>query len=129
MTDIDLIYIVEDDSIASFVIKKIIGQKRSIGGCLVLQNGKLALDELRVDQNRPDLILLDINMPIMDGWEFLDACLQENRDTIPVFLLSSSINPADKERAMNYSQVCGFLSKPFTSEKLEDVLSLVSKIK
>lgn len=127
MTSIDLVYVVEDDTVASYVTKKIIGQKKEIGNCLVLQNGKLALDKLRVGQNNPDLILLDINMPIMDGWEFLDACIEEERNLIPVFLLSSSINPADKERAMNYSQVHGFLSKPFTSEKLDDVLSLLDK--
>jgi CheY-like chemotaxis protein len=119
---------VEDDSVASFVIKKVIGQKLGVGSCLVLQNGKLALEKLKAEEINPDLIFLDINMPVMDGWEFLDACIEENRDTIPVFLLSSSINPADKERAMNYSQVHGFLSKPFTSEKLDDALGLLYKI-
>lgn len=127
MTNFDCIYIVEDDSVASFVIKKVIGQKLGVGSCLVLQNGKLALEKLKAEEINPDLIFLDINMPIMDGWEFLDACIEENRDTIPVFLLSSSINPADKERAMNYSQVHGFLSKPFTTQKLDDVLSLLDK--
>lgn len=129
MININCIYIVEDDSVASFVIKKVIGQKMGIGSCMVLPNGKLALEKLRSGEIDPDLIFLDINMPIMDGWEFLDACIEENRDTIPVFLLSSSINPADKARAMNYSQVHGFLSKPFTSQKLDDVLSLLDKIK
>jgi CheY-like chemotaxis protein len=129
MTNIDCIYIVEDDSVASFVIKKVIGQKMGNSSCMVLPNGKLALEKLRSGEIDPDLIFLDINMPIMDGWEFLDACIEESRDTIPVFLLSSSINPADKARAMNYSQVLGFLSKPFTSQKLDDVLSLLDKTK
>lgn len=128
MTNIDHIYIVEDDSVASYVIRKVIGQM-GIGSCLVLQNGKLALEKLRTEAINPDLIFLDINMPVMDGWEFLDACQEEKRDTIPVFLLSSSINPADKERASNYSQVHGFLSKPFTSEKLDNVLSSLNKSK
>jgi CheY-like chemotaxis protein len=128
MTNIDYIYIVEDDSVASYVIKKIIGQKMDNGSCFVLQNGKVAFDKLMEEKNDPDLILLDINMPVMDGWEFLEACKEVNKDEIPVFILSSSINPADKERAKSFKQVRGFLTKPFTSDKLEDIFKLLVRL-
>lgn len=129
MKKIDLVYIVEDDLIASFVIKKVVDEHPAVAESQVFANGRLAFDALlTVFENchkLPDLILLDINMPIMDGWEFLEAlaCVDKNAP-IPVFILTSSISPVDIEKAKSYIEVKGFFSKPFSDEKLNEMLAL-----
>lgn len=127
MKKIDLVYIVEDDLIASFVIKKVVDEHPEVEGSQVFANGRLALDALlTIFENcnkLPDLILLDINMPVMDGWEFLEALAGVDKDTpIPVFILTSSISPVDIEKAKSYGEVKGFFSKPFSFEKLNEIM-------
>ncbi len=61
-------------------------------------------------------------MPVMDGWEFLEAFSQlKYEKQISVIILTSSINPEDEEKSESFSVVKGFLSKPLTSEKLDEV--------
>jgi len=68
----------------------------------------------------PDYIFLDLNMPEMNGWEFLDQ--YEKLDLgVPIFVLSSSINSGDKERAIGYSAVEGYITKPLNTEILTNL--------
>ena len=122
----DYVYIVEDDSITSYVIKVELQNHGSFDKSEVYNNGQIAYEQLSssIQNNKrvPDLILLDINMPIMDGWEFLNAFSQlENTDDISVVMLTSSINPVDLEKAKSYKAVKGFFSKPLTSDKLDEI--------
>ncbi len=89
-------------------------------------NPELALDHLRFRENKNDktLILLDINMPEMTGFEFLEFMVLENfPETNEVLLVTSSIAHADKEEAKKYGKyVKRFISKPLQIEHLEDYL-------
>jgi CheY-like chemotaxis protein len=78
---------------------------------------KTNLDEL------PDLILLDINMPELDGWEFLDQ-LKKHHIKIPVFIITSSINPSDKTKGNAHKMVNGVISKPLTKNCLDKIKRL-----
>jgi CheY-like chemotaxis protein len=126
----DLVYIVEDDSIAGYLIKLELDSHAAFNESKAFMNGQEAIDHLttEIENNSllPDLILLDINMPIMDGWEFLDAfsklaCPKK----ISIVILTSSINPEDKEKSENYNAVKGFMSKPLVSEKLDKIMELL----
>ena len=130
MTDINLAYIVEDDTIACYVIQMELSRHSEYHKNEAFKNGEEALEALKkcADQSKclPDLILLDINMPIMDGWEFLDefSNLTYSKD-ISVIILTSSINPEDREKAKKYKDVKGFMSKPITKDKLDQILDLI----
>ena len=74
----------------------------------------------------PDLILLDINMPVMDGWEFMEKMgLLKSKfsKNITVYIVSSSIATADKNKSKTYSDILGYLSKPVTINDLELIAS------
>jgi CheY-like chemotaxis protein len=73
----------------------------------------------------PIVIFLDLNMPIKDGWEFLGDFTQippDQREGVSIYVISSSINPTDRERAQKYDVVGGYLSKPVVAENLQDII-------
>lgn len=87
-----------------------------------LENGEISMDSF------PDIIFLDVNMPVMDGWEFFETFKRdfahfENKTKI--FLVSSSINPIDNERAKKEKSIVAFLSKPLVAKQLQIVTELL----
>ncbi|AWX45419.1 hypothetical protein HME9304_02433 [Flagellimonas maritima] len=111
MKKIDCIYIVDDDPITVFGIKKML---KSIVICKdinTFKNGKLALDDLkkRIDKGSilPEVIFLDINMPIMDGWEFLEEFVSlKLEEKIIINVITSSIDPLDYQKWNSYRLKC-----------------------
>lgn len=108
------ILVVDDDEI--FRLTASITLKKAFPGIMVLfaKHGEEALIMLK--DNLPDVILLDLNMPVMDGWDFLNAAI-----TIPlppVYIVSSSIDPSDKKRATFDNRIKGFIEKPLNVEKV-----------
>ena len=117
------VLLVEDDDVANYL--SITALKSSgITNVAVALNGKEAMDFLQNEKTSPDIILLDLNMPIMGGLEFLQKC--HDRDTCiesRIFILTSSIRPEDKIKAREFDNVKDYLEKPLTNEKVEDILS------
>jgi len=114
-------WIVDDDPIARVLIEKKMKKKNLGEQVQCFTNGQEALEQLQKVQNgdRPDLIFLDLNMPILDGWEFLDAAQSKIQDAkIRVAILSSSISHEDQEKAKEYPCVNCFLNKPLNTEDL-----------
>lgn len=116
---------IDDDPITLMLCKKVIEKTQFALHVDTLTNGKDALKYLNEIYEKglkiyPDLIFLDLNMPIMDGWEFLDALSKTNLydSNLNIIILSSTIDPKDIEKAKNYSIVKNFISKPITAENL-----------
>ena len=76
----------------------------------------------------PQMILLDINMPVMDAWDFLDKMNDVLVESgVSVFILSSSINPEDMEKSKQYSSVLKYILKPLSLDKIGTMLGLIQK--
>lgn len=123
---IDLTCIIDDDPIVLAVGKKLIFNHSYFSEVTTAQNGDVALNYIQglIEHNDrlPGLILLDLNMPVMDGWEFLDKVQSIDKlQGVPIYIFTSSINPADIERSKLYSSVKGYISKPLTLTVLDNL--------
>ena len=128
MQKLTCVLLVDDDDVTNFVHESLIDEMSITDKVLEAKNGRKALDLIQQEElramNCPSLILLDINMPVMNGFEFLEAYQQfdeELKQAVIIVMLTSSLNPKDVERAKN-SGVAEFLDKPLTEEKLKRVL-------
>lgn len=117
------VFILEDDDIASFILQKELERHPSFHDSIIFENGEKAMQHIMNQPNElPDLIFLDINMPIMDGWEFLDELKTSFPDfKVPIAMLTSSINPEDIENSKKHSSVIGFFSKPISQDILTEI--------
>lgn len=127
MVKYKLAYIVDDDPISIFGAKKIMQYAEVCDNFGVFHNGKEALLELLAkNQNKlelPEIIFLDLNMPVMDGWSFLEEFSKvEFHQNIKVYIVTSSIDPEDTQRAQEYRSVVNYIVKPVTVDKLREVL-------
>ena len=123
MSKIDLTYIIDDYKIFTFVLKKILEKNKNFNQILDFKNGEEVLLMLTLHNFKPDVILLDINMPVIDGWQFLEALEKlPNKEQYKIFIMSSSIDKTDIEKSKTFSTVVDFISKPINNEKLNKLI-------
>lgn len=121
--------IIDDDPIFIYGVKLIMKKMDFCDTVLVFQNGEEAFNGLtallKSGNDMPNVIFLDINMPIMNGWEFLDSFLQtpnNSKHVTTIYIVSSSIDPRDIERCYTYKEVNNYLLKPLAQQDLEKVI-------
>ncbi|MCX2480406.1 response regulator [Pedobacter sp. MC2016-15] len=119
LSDSKHIMLVDDDSLTNKLHHMIITKHNKNKKVVQFDRPLLALDYL--ENNSPDLILLDLNMPEMDGWAFLRT-LEERDIRIDVVIISSSIDPAERTRAQSFKSVKDFLTKPLTYDKIKHLV-------
>jgi CheY-like chemotaxis protein len=126
---LNCILLIDDDEPTNFLNKMTLEQCGCANHIRVAQGGQEALDYLEGcghgDSPRPDLIFLDINMPAMDGWEFLEKyrLLPEGQKAdIVLIMLTTSLNPDDEARTRTIPEVAGFENKPLSQERLQMLL-------
>ncbi|TDN82154.1 CheY-like chemotaxis protein [Salegentibacter sp. 24] len=120
------VIIVDDDQIVVFIQKKMITNFEIASHPISFNLAQAALEHIikdrQSDLEKDYLILLDINMPHMDGWDFLD-CLEshEKKSNYHVIMVTSSIDRKDKEKAKKYSTVRYFIEKPISAQDCEKI--------
>ncbi|MBT8185535.1 MAG: response regulator [Eudoraea sp.] len=124
--------IIDDDPIFIYGTKRIMKEVHFCDSILVYNNGQDAIEglmELTANGDvLPSVIFLDLNMPIMNGWEFLESFTKipnHNLEEITVYIISSSIDPRDLEKVKNYKIVNNYILKPITPKDLESVLEAI----
>ena len=119
--------IIDDDPVFCFILKKLI-TKNGDHSVTCFQSAKRALDFLDDAASEDDfLIFLDLNMPVMNGWEFLQTMESKTYEClIDVAIITSSIDPEDKKQSKTYSPVIDLITKPITNEELDRILKLTS---
>ncbi|MBW2962675.1 response regulator [Mesonia aestuariivivens] len=111
------IYLVDDQNIANFITKKVIENTGIECEIVAFEEPKQALEAL--EEETPHYIFLDLNMPLIDGWEFLES--MDDKLSSKVIILTSSVDPADIERAKNYPQVISYQTKPPKKKAIQDL--------
>jgi len=119
---------IDDDPIVLMLNDLILREQNFCKNLIKIDKAEAALDYFDqqsnlpiLEQTLPSLIFLDINMPVMDGWEFLEDFSKRFKmfhDIVNVIILSSSVNPADLDMAQNHPLVIGFMPKPLSEKDL-----------
>ena len=127
MKKLNKVLVIDDDSVARFLIEIQLKKADITEYILTAANGEQALQVLKkvcLTEACPELILLDINMPEMNGFEFLEHLPSLEIHPMPskIYLLTSSANPKDIEKAKQFP-IAGYLSKPLTQEMLTTIMA------
>lgn len=128
---LNCILLVDDDEPTNFLNQMVLEELNITKHIKIAENGKEALSYLEKtgsgDENfpLPELILLDINMPAMNGWEFLQQYAQlppRQKANVVIVMLTTSLNPDDRAKAEEISEVTGFETKPLTADAIQLLL-------
>lgn len=130
---INKVFCIDDDHITLVLCDMVIKKSGFAGEVMTAKNGKeglawfsayFAKNNPEPKQEPPELIFLDLNMPIMNGWDFLEDYIMKYSERIAetkVVILSSTVNPEDFLRANQYDIVIDFINKPLTAEGLHEL--------
>lgn len=126
---IDKVCVIDDDDIYQYLLRKELKSTKIVNKILVFSDGAKAMEYLLKMKDHPeelpDVVFLDVNMPVMNGWQFLDEFIQLRprlTKKIVVLIVSSSFDRQDIERAEKYSEVSDYIIKPVTRSRLVSVL-------
>jgi CheY-like chemotaxis protein len=131
---IKTVFCIDDDLITLALCEMVIKKSAFAEDVVSAKNGKEGLNyfsaffsksNTNLPEEAPQLIFLDLNMPVMNGWDFLEEYLMKYADRLPktkVIIVSSTVNPEDFSRANRYEIVIDFINKPLTVEGMEELM-------
>ncbi|HEY8780693.1 MAG TPA: response regulator [Mucilaginibacter sp.] len=115
--------LIDDNYIDNFVTRKILESANFAESIIVVRSATDAINSLRDGSVKPDVIFLDVRMPLMGGFEFLEEYdkLNIDKSNIKIFMLSSSLDPLDLRKSMDNKYITQFMHKPLTQKALEEL--------
>lgn len=133
---IERVLCIDDDQITLVLCEMVIRKAKFAQEVIKAHNGKEGLSWFSAyfsrqksksspSEEAPTIIFLDLNMPVMNGWDFLEDYMMKYADRLPetkVVIVSSTVNPEDFSRANRYDLVIDFINKPLTAEGLQDLM-------
>jgi CheY-like chemotaxis protein len=127
--------LIDDDKIYQFTARKILESTGLAKNILSFYNGKEAIGFFQEKQNNskdelPDVIFLDINMPVMNGWQFLDEYQKLNsslKSAITIYMVSSSVDDSDIQKSKEYSTVAEYIVKPITRIRYQQLIEQLKR--
>jgi len=129
MTLVNKLWLIDDDSLFRQCSNILLQRENFAEKTELLESAYVAIEKLNDDKvTHPDVIFVDLNMPIMNGWEFINEVIHNqiiNFDKTRIFILSSSVDPNDLKKAESYKEISGFLHKPLASES---VINLIKEL-
>ncbi len=124
-----VVYIIDDNMVSEFATKMVLQQSKIACDVFSFDSAELGLanfvDSLEKMKNIPDIILLDLNMPGMDGWEFLSRLtkIKYPRNKVAIYVLSTFTSAKARERARTHELVNGLFERPLTKNNVETIFS------
>jgi CheY-like chemotaxis protein len=119
------IFLVDDQEIVNFINKKLLSKIGHVDNVQHYEDPVEAYENV-IDQS-PSLVLLDLNMPILNGWEFLEKMANEPTKT-KVIIVTSSTSELDRNKAKNYINVINYYTKPLNDDSLMELSHLLDTI-
>ena len=117
------IFLIDDNDIDLLISRKLLHKHDQTLDIQQFKEPRQALKELaRNPYELPDIIFLDLNMPVMSGWDFLDSLTIIVQEPITIYLLTSSLDDRDREKAKEYPVVEGYLTKPLSLPVIDTLL-------
>lgn len=123
------VFIIDDDLIHQRIAQIMIAKNHIYDEYLSFTEAEKALEFLYQNADHkellPDVILLDLNMPVVDGWDFLEAfekITKNLKKEVHVFIVTSSVDDKDKQRSKDFTTVKGFISKPLSPDMIRSTL-------
>jgi CheY-like chemotaxis protein len=130
-----IICIIDDDEVYQFTVTRTIEAQKLAKKILVFSDGEQAIDFLIAnianDENVPDVIFLDINMPVMDGWQFLEEYVNLRPrigKKVTIYMVSSSVDPVDLQKAKKITELSDYIIKPITPNRLKEIIESLEKV-
>lgn len=121
---------IDDDTVFQFTAKILLKKKFNLTNILLFNNGKEAFDYIETNKSNqnilPEIVFVDINMPVMNGWEFIERITPYSNSLlkgIEVYLVSSSIDQRDINKSKEYELIKEFISKPLSMSTFEKLLA------
>lgn len=120
MSKIREIWLVDDDRISLVIARHLFARHPRLKLTQVFERAGDVLKAVDAGESMPDLVIIDINMPVMSGWELIECIREKHQEArLPVAVFTSSIDNRDEQRANSYQDVIGFFVKPLTAELLD----------
>ncbi|MCB0494429.1 MAG: response regulator [Cyclobacteriaceae bacterium] len=128
-----VICIIDDDDVYQYTVTRALKSDSLAKKILVFSDGEEALDfmidNIASNDSLPDVIFLDINMPIMDGWQFLEEYVKLKPRVgkqITIYMVTSSVDPVDVDRAAKFSEISDYLVKPIQPDQIRELVAAMN---